>query len=221
MDGARLSRIGDEIWAADRELILPAGRLPIRMVVLRDSERRLSCYSPVSIDSETLEALEGLGAVACLVVPNRHHRLFLPQVREVFPSARVIGWDDDGGGQVERLATTDGQLAGFLDYRVVHGSRRFSEIVLYHDVSETLIVADLIQGPVSGAPGGRGWRALTGLQAQRVRPALRRSRHLRDDRARTGFYHWAMARPFRQIAVAHGELIRDGAREVLYGLFRP
>jgi hypothetical protein len=50
---------------------------------------------------------------------------------------------------------------------------------------------------------------------------MRKLLHLRDARALAGFYRWAMARPFRQISVSHGGIIREGAREVVYRLFRP
>lgn len=213
VDGARLTRIGNEIWAADRELILPAGqRLPIRMVVLRGRDRRLLCYSPVATDIETVEALQGLGEVTWLAAPNRQHRRFLHQASQAFPGARIIGCRDHASERGNGLPQ-EGDIDGMVDFRVVPLRRRSAELVLYHDASETLVVCDLIQNLPAPERALERWLMLGAGGARRAQKLLDRS-------ARAGFYRWAMARPFSQISMAHGTIIRDGAREVVYRLFR-
>ncbi|TNF88028.1 MAG: hypothetical protein EP301_05630, partial [Gammaproteobacteria bacterium] len=77
LDGARLQRIGNQCWVADRELSYGRGSsLPVRMIVARDQEGGLTLYSPVSLDEGTSEALAGLGEVVRVVAPNRFHTLF-------------------------------------------------------------------------------------------------------------------------------------------------
>jgi hypothetical protein len=220
VEGARLTRVGTDIWVADRELILPIGiRLPIRMVVMRDCRRRLLCYSPVDLDPETLEALGGLGDVAWLAVPNRLHHTFLEPARRAFAGAQVIGCAGPAAGAVEAL-DEEGALDGFVDYRVVRASSRFAELVLYHDRSETLVVSDLICNVTAADAPVKWWFALNGAWGRPGQTRWQRCLHLRDRRSLAAFYRWAMARPFRQVSVGRGAMIRDGAREMVYRLFR-
>ena len=82
VDGVRLRNCGQGAWVADRELRLGGGVvLPIRMVLLETEVGRLICYSPVALDSATVEAIAGLGQVDVIVVPNRFHTLFLAAAR--------------------------------------------------------------------------------------------------------------------------------------------
>jgi len=220
VDGARLTRIGQEIWSADRELMLAAAyRLPVRMVVLRAPGRRLLCYSPVRIDPETLEALQGLGEVGWLAVPNRLHTTFLPEAREAFPGAEVIGCADEACVSTEGLQGAHG-LGGFVDCHVVRGYRGFRELVLYHDASETLVLSDLMVNFTAGEPWLEWWLKLNGAWGRPSQTRLRKLRLVHDPLALDGLYRWAMARPFRQISLSHGGIIREDAREIFYQHFR-
>ena len=91
VDGARLQRIGDQCWSADRELAY--GRqttLPVRMIVTRDQQGGLTLYSPVTLDEGTSEALAGLGEVVRVVAPNRFHTLFAGRVLDANPRAELV-----------------------------------------------------------------------------------------------------------------------------------
>ena len=91
VDSVRLRNCGRGAWVADRELRLAGGVvLPIRMVLLENEVGRLICYSPVELDSRTVEAVAGLGQVDVIVVPNRFHTLFLDAAHKQFPAAKVI-----------------------------------------------------------------------------------------------------------------------------------
>ena len=91
VDSVRLRNCGRGAWVADRELRLAGGVvLPIRMVLLENEVGRLICYSPVELDSGTVEAVAGLGQVDVIVVPNRFHTLFLDAAHKQFPAAKVI-----------------------------------------------------------------------------------------------------------------------------------
>lgn len=221
-EGARLTRLGDGVWSADRELLLPAAvPLPVRMVVIADTRGRLLCYSPVRMDDGTVEALAGLGTVDLLAVPNRFHTGFVDDARRAYPDARVVGPARvSAAGPLDELAG-DGSLDGFADYHVLAGSAGFSELALYHDRSETLVLCDLMIN-VSAAGRRLAWALrLAGAWGGPRRPAAQRMLYARRGAALTAFYHWAMARPFRQICVAHGGVVRERAREVFYRLFRP
>ena len=131
VDGGRLQAVGREIWVADRELLLFGGlRLPIRMVVVRNESGDLLCYSPVALDEPTVEALAGIGEVRWVVAPNQHHTLFAADYLHRYPRAEAL----DSRG-----------CANFgVDACPVSLRSDFQELVIYHDLSETLIVSDLL-----------------------------------------------------------------------------
>jgi hypothetical protein len=222
VDGSRLTGLGPGIWAADRELILAAGiRVPVRMVVIRTDGRRLLCYSPVSLDEPTVEALAGLGEVRWLICPNRSHGLFLEEAAARYPAAAVIGCHHAALPGGSRRLDGSGILAGDLEYFTAAPGPRFSEIALYHDPSETLVLADLVLNFQLGERRLRWLLRLNGAWGRPAHSRLQRWLVFRRPADLADFYHWAMARPFRQIAVCHGPVIREQAREWLYRLFVP
>ena len=88
--GARLQNCGQGAWMADRVVRLAGSvLLPVRMMLLENESGSLTCYSPVELDSATLEAVAGLGSVQQLVVANRFHMSFVAEAVECFPTAEL------------------------------------------------------------------------------------------------------------------------------------
>ncbi len=225
-DGARLGLLGREAWYADRELRYPGGYvLPVRMVVLRDTRGELTLYSPVELDESTREALAGLGPVLTIIVPNRFHSLFVGRVMDAYPQATLL-LPEASGGLAERYPDRSRVLSEFeplgagLELMPVRLREGLDELVLYHDPSECLIIGDLLfnlrQAP--RAPG-RFFQRLNGIWQQPARSRIQHLLLLKDIRSLRRFYRWALARPFSQISMAHGQLITQNAREVFYQKF--
>lgn len=220
VDGSRLTALGPGIWGAERELLLGPGiRVPIRMVAIVTRSREVLCYSPVSFDDATAEALAGLGDVRWLLAPNRSHRLFLAEAMSRYPRAAVLGSPDAENPPGALALEGTGFVSAELEYFSVHAGPRFTEVVLYHDASETLVLCDLVLNFRAVEPRLRWLLRANGAWGRPSQSRLQRWLLFRDAAALADFYHWAMARPFRQITVAHGPVIRDQAREWLYRLF--
>jgi len=222
VDGSRLTALGRGIWAADREMLLGAGiRVPIRMVVIGTGVSGLICYSPVPFDEVTTEALAGLGEVSCLVAPNRFHQLFLEEAAGRYPGAEIVGCAHTDLPLRTKRLDDSGSLVPGVEYFTVPAGPRFSEITLYHDLSETLVVSDLILNFQLATRPLRWVLRLNGALGRPAHSRIQRWVRFRRRAELAEFYHWAMARPFRQIVVAHGPVIREQAREWLYRLFTP
>lgn len=220
VDGSRLTMLGQGLWAAERELLLGAGlRVPIRMVAVVTGAREVLCYSPVSFDEATDEAMTGLGTVRWLLAPNRSHRLFLAEAMDRYPHAAVLCSPDSSGPPRAVALEGRGHLSPEIEYFSVKAGPRFTEIALYHDTSETLVLCDLVLNFRAGDPRLRWMLNLNGAWGRPAQSRLQRWLLFRDPAALSDFYHWAMGRPFRQILVGHGPPIRDQAREWLYRLF--
>lgn len=220
VDGVRLRNCGQGAWVADRELRLGGGVvLPIRMVLLETEVGRLICYSPVALDSATVEAIAGLGQVDVIVVPNRSHTLFLAAARRQFPAAKVIVPPTHGDISGSQPAAIVSSLGTATEMFVLQTRPGFEELVLYHDKSETLVVADLFFN-LPRASGLLG--LLLKLNGLWNRPGQGHLQKMLIARQRTQmrvFYRWALTKPFTQLCMSHGRIVDDEARETFYQLF--
>jgi hypothetical protein len=219
IDGARLQSIGEQIWVADRELCFAAGvRLPIRMVVMGNRAGDLVCYSPVALDEATVEALAGIGEVRWIVVPNRHHGLFAREYQQHFPAARTLAVTPVPGCAA-RVLRSPAQIGPGFEALIVKLSIDFQELVIYHDRSETLVVSDLLLNIRAGNRRLEWLLRLNGAWRRAGHSRLQRLLLMRDRQGLAEFYRWALAQPFVQISMSHGQVIQADAREVFYQVF--
>jgi hypothetical protein len=181
-------------------------------------------YSPVALDEGTVEALDGIGEVRRILVPNRFHTLFVGGAMTTFPEASLLLPSADampGDRFADRSRQVDGliSIGGDLQILPVVQRQGLVELVAYHDPAELLVVSDLLFN-FQQAVGLVRWF----LMANRVwrRPAhslLQRLLLLENRESLRRFYRWAMSKPFNQISMSHGQLITAEAREVFYQLF--
>ncbi|MEM8769474.1 MAG: hypothetical protein AAGE43_18710 [Pseudomonadota bacterium] len=234
VDGARLTRIGSNAWAADRSLLYGArSQLPLRMVVFRDAKRDLTLYSPLKLDVGTVEALDGLGTVRRLVVPNRFHTLFVAAVAEQYPDAELLlpswnaGLEEQFNGRSYTIVGAEAMdtegLCSDLEVKSVTLREGLDELVIYHDASELLAVGDLFfnlrLSPQQASAMTRFIYRLNGVWQRPARSRLQRLVLLKNREGLGDFYRWAMGKPFSQISMAHGQLLTTDAREQFYQLF--
>lgn len=226
VDGARLQRIGAECWAADRELSYGRGNaLPVRMVVTRNGQGELTLYSPVALDDGTLEALAGLGEVVRVVAPNRFHTLFAGRALDCYPAAELVVPVTDAGlaerfphrARVVRSLT---RLEPGLEVLPVQLREGLEELCVFHDQSESLLLADLLfnMQQANSRMARLAYRA-NGIWRRPANSRLQRLFLLRDRQSLGEFYRWALAKPFSQIVMAHGQIVTRDAREQFYQVF--
>lgn len=226
LGGPKLSRVGEGAWVADRDLVYGRrARLPLRMVVLRVAPGELLLYAPVGLDDATLEALDGLGRVRYIVAPNRHHTLFVGTAMDVCAEAQLLlpAADAGLGDRFARRALrieAPLALATGVELMPVRLRDGLDELVMYHDGSELLMVCDLLFNLQHASGVERLIMQLNGTWRRPAQSRLQKVFLLRDRDSLAAFYRWAMAKPFSQISMAHGQLITDGARESFYRLFR-
>lgn len=143
-------RIADGIWIVDGPLIsysiagltIPC---PTRMTVMETPEG-LCLHSPIAFTKECARAIDELGSVRFLVVPNTFHKAYMLPWAEHYRGAVVLappGVDLPGApdGKVQTL--TPGSLPG-IDHIFVDAGA-WIEAVFLHRASETAVFTDLIQ----------------------------------------------------------------------------
>lgn len=142
--------VPDSIWVTERPVWFSGIRQRARATVVRLPGDALWVHSPCAPTGDVCAALDALGEVRWIVVPNRYHHLQAPPTAARYPKALVVGpksaearnphvklttGTDDPAYIRSTPELTPVQLGGvpFLD-----------ETVFFHPASGSLIAADLL-----------------------------------------------------------------------------
>jgi hypothetical protein len=205
--------VPDVIWSAERPVWFGGVRLRARTTVVRLSDGGLWVHSPVAPTDEVCAALDALGEVRWIVVPNRFHHLHAPATAARYPDAQVVApasvrnprvtatvrIDDPSlGSSVPELAPVP--LAGvpFLD-----------ETAFFHRPSGSLIAADLLM--CACARDHWTWRFVARVsdRYEKVRTPPDVRMHVRPSQPLNESLERMQALPIEQILVAHADPITD------------
>lgn len=214
-----LERVGDGLWAVDGPVVIDLLVIPYptRMTVARLADGGLWVASPVACSFTELTAISELGPVRHLLSPTPRHRWRLEPWHALFPDAALwscaAGPATVGGRNLPvALLGEEPPAAWAREFRqAVYPGIGFEETTFCHVPSGTLLVEDILQvhrptahvlvnalirlGGMGGAGGvPRDLRALT-----------------RRDAAQA----WAervLSWDFDQLVMAHGPVVRTGAR---------
>jgi hypothetical protein len=212
--------LADGLWRVERRLRLPGGLvLPAAMTIIRLPSAKLFVHSPVPFDEDVAGALARLGSVSVVLAPNSFHYLFVADYLARFPGAELF----IAPGLRERVpslpaASTVGPGSTASWERAVEaiifgpvGS--FSELVLFHAASSTLVLTDLAFNMTrfDRALDRIGWR-LFGVPPRFGPSRTGRFTLLRDRAAARPFVRVIAERNFRRILVAHGDPVETNAR---------
>jgi hypothetical protein len=215
----------DGVWLAHAPVSFLGLQLTSTMAVLRLPDRSLMVVSPLALTTERRAAVESLGTVAHLYVPNLYHDLRIEAWAAAFPTARVHAprglHKKHPRLRVDRWHGPDGDpapeftSAGTIEELPVDGFRPH-ETALFHHPSRTLVVADLIHN--IGRPA-HGWtRTYSRMMGFYDRVAI--SRALRwsafnDRKAARRSVDAILERGVERLIVGHGKPLASGAREAL------
>jgi hypothetical protein len=228
----RLELIDDTIWVAEGETVNFYGfPYPTRSVVVRLPSNTLWIWSPIALTPELRREIEGLGAVAHLVSPNKLHHLYLKDWKAAFPTASLWGPRSTIAKRRDlafQRALDDEpppEWAAAIDQAWFRGSPFLDEIEFFHKPSATAIIADMSpnfssaflrerwtwwQRPLarlSGMTEGKGYGPqelrLTTIHRQTARAAVRKM----------------LAWDPRRVVMAHGVWQREKGRQYLKQAF--
>lgn len=197
-------------------------RLQTRMAVIRLPGARLLLYSPVPLTDDLSWELAQLGEVSFIVSPNKIHNLALGEYRAAFPEAKLFV----PPGLPERLPSLSfdrvlseesvNDWLPDLQHVLIRGNVFFSEALLFHRPSRTLLVGDFVEriGPRTASPFARGIARIFGVRSHPM--ASPEFRYYTTD---TEAFEQSIAEvlqwPIERIFLCHGELIeKDGLKIV-------
>lgn len=218
--------VPDAIWVSERPVWFSGVRLRSRTTVVRLSDGALWVHSPGSPTDEMCAALDALGEVRWIVVPNRFHHLQAPTTAARYPNARVVGVKSAEARNPQVRVAMGTEDPGYVRATPelisipVRGVPFLDETVFFHPASGSLIAADLLMSAcardhwtwrISARVWGRYGKARTPPD---VRLFTRASATAAESIARL------RALPLERILVAHADPITERPAEQLAEAWR-
>lgn len=214
------------IWIAERTLWFSGVRLRSRMTVVRVADGRLWLHSTSAPTDELCAALDRLGAVSWIVVPNRFHHMNAAAMKARYRDACVIGpaTARDRNKNLALDVTFDDASAASLvpDLSPVplQGAPFLDETLVFDAPSRTLIAADLM---MCGCPADHWtWRWTSRVTGQYLRykaPPDVRWKTRRSPLVAASLDEIARL-PVERILVAHSDPVVDRPLEQLAEAWR-
>lgn len=214
------------IWVTERPVWFGGVRLRSRTTVVRLEGGALWVHSPCAPTEEMCAALDAIGEVRWIVVPNKFHHLETPATATRYPNARVVGpksararnaavpsmmdaHDREYVAATKELAPMQLEGVPFLD-----------ETVFFHNASGSLIAADLLISAC--ARDHWSWRAAARVLGRyekfRTPPDVRM--FTRASAAAAAAIARIGALPVERILLAHADPIDDRPVEQLAEAWR-
>lgn len=208
-DHQPLERLEDNLWLVRAELPhMPIGRI---MVIARRQDGGLVVHNPICVDDVTLAAIEALGPVCYIVVPNGFHRMDAPRWQARFPSVKFLA-PRGARARVEKVVRVDALVEEMpadpsISFEYLDGFKPFEALMQVRSGENlTLVAADLFMNQ----PPYRGFKWMiynwTGAVGCPRVPSLVKVYALQDKRAaRAHIARLATAPGLRRVLVAHRE----------------
>ncbi len=140
---------GPNIWTLDGEWYKTSFRR--RMTVIRIGVDQLVVHSAIQLKPEDYAQIDALGHVRWIVAPNAFHSDEAPVYKARYPDAKLLVPPSVFKKFRKKGVEVDGSLdnlkefpGGELICKAVDGLKLLEEYVLYHSISKTLILTDLM-----------------------------------------------------------------------------
>ena len=159
LEHTRLEQLEENLWQVEGTV----PRLPLRrrMTVVRLADGSLVVHNAIALEEEQQRALEALGSVRYVVVPNPWHRLDAPAYAARYPDAKIL-CPRPATKRVEKVVRVDGTLAALpadpaLASEPLEGSSIGEHaLVVRSGARATIVFGDSVMNNPK-LPGVKGW----------------------------------------------------------------
>jgi hypothetical protein len=213
-----LEQLADNLWRVEGS----TGRGPLMrvMTVVRRSDGRLLIHSAIALDEPGMRALEALGPVALMLVPNGFHRMDAPRYKARYPELKVYAPRGSRARIAEKVAV-DGTYEELpadpsMHLEYLDGVADGEGVLWVHhgDGHHTLVLNDLVFNmPHAAGPAGIVVRYVFGSSGGPRVSRLGRLALIRDKaRAKSALERLADTPGLERVVVSHHQVIaRDPA----------
>ncbi len=195
------------------------------VTLLRLASGKLIVHSTAPFETADIAAIRELGEPTWLVDVLLRHDTFAAEGHAAFPEARYLappGFEAGKGIATDSLVPPPAEWADEIAVLPVAGAPEYSEIVMLHRPSRTLVVGDLL----INFPGDQGFLTELMIRVAVVggdsAPGVTRPlKHAIDDHAAfIESLETILAWDFDRIVVGHGEPVVADAREKLRAAYQ-
>lgn len=218
MEGDITPVVPDRIWVCQRPIWFHGVRLWTRTTVVRTENGELLVHSPSPPTDEHRAAIEALGEVRWLVVPNKFHYLGCVPAADAWPDATVVA-PESVGSKAPALRIDADIRADWapdeLGVLPLDGVPFLDESVLFHRPTRTMIGTDIVMS--CSASDHWTWRLAgraMGLWG-RVRPPPDVKWNTKANEATAASIDAMCALDVRRLLVTHAGPIEDRPTDLL------
>lgn len=208
-----LEEIDDGILTVAGEIVMPLGRFPRRMTVIRLAGGGSLIWSAIALNEPEMKRIEGWGEPRFLIVPNQAHRLDSRIWKQRYPAIKVIA-PPGARSAVEEAVSVDAASDVVHDpqigFHLVEQKAQEFALTVQRAAGTTLIVNDSI-GHVRHPHGIGAWIMARlmgfGVSGPQVPRGVRRMMIADPKGLARQFRRWAEIPDLKRIIVSHGEPI--------------
>lgn len=195
------------------------------VTILRLESGKLIIHSTAPFSKFDEQEIRALGEPVWLLDVLLRHDTFSAEGKNAFPETQYLtppGFEAPDGIATESLIPEPVEWADEISVLLVEGAPAFSEIVVLHRPSRTLIVGDLL----FNFPGKQDlWTSFflkIGAVGGKPDPGMTRpfKNAIEDEAAFAASVQTILGWDFDRIIVGHGEPVRSGAKEKMRAVFK-
>lgn len=214
-------QFGDGLISISGEIVMPLGRFPRRMTVIRLGDGSAVVWSAIALGDPEMAQLEAFGPPRFLVVPNPGHRLDARLYKNRYPDLKVVappGAVDAVSEAVAVDATTDIFADPEVEFITVAGTDEAESALAVRRPDGTTLITNDIIGHVT-QPHGLGANIMARLFDYGVHePSVPRTvrRFIKQPSALAKqMREWAELPKLQRIIVSHVDPITKAPSDVL------
>ena len=205
-----LKQFGPDIWIVEQPSNFIGVPLDLRMTIIRNDQQQLTLHSVIPCNEVTHNAIQALGKITYLIVPNLEHTRFIAQWQQRYPEAQTYAPTD---AAIEPSIDLNSINHNALQSLAILGMPRLQESVFFHNESKTLILTDLAFNLNSDMTlWGKCFMKLNGAYNCFTSSRILRSL-IKDKNAFSSSIQEILQWDFEQIIIAHGTPITDDAKQ--------
>lgn len=216
-----IEQIDNGIISVAGEIVMPLGRFPRRMTVVRLGDGRSAIWSAIALGEAAMAQLEAFGRPGFMIVPNAGHRTDAKIFKARYPDLIVVAPKGSAALVEEAVvvdATTDVLGDKDVSFVTVAGANEAESALIVRRASGVTLITNDIIGHVSH-PHGLGAKIMARLFDYGVHePAVPKTvrRFIKDPKALAAQMRtWAAMPSLKRIIVSHVDPIEDDPAGVL------
>lgn len=145
-----LALIDKDLWTYHQELVLMGIPVGTRMSLIEINEGELLAISPIKFTDSVLRQVQEAGHIKWIIAPNPYHHLYVMSCKRAFPEALVYAPrpliakrpDINFEGTIESGGSFPWDES--IETYVFEPHNKYSEVILFHKKTRSLIVTDFI-----------------------------------------------------------------------------